>query len=190
MYERPYKTAVLAGPRRRPSVDDGRRRRKRLLVAFLLLILLCGAGAVAWFAGTGADGFFDPAAKNGQAPYKSQEEMQAELDRIVEEGMFNISIASVIEFDSPGSPGKAFIENVPGNRYNMKVAVVLDDTGEVLYESGGLAPGSYIEDIELARPLEPGNHNATATFTAYGLNSLEEEGKAAAKVSLVVRGGA
>lgn len=179
-----------ASPHRRTSVEDGRRKRTRLLIVLLLLLLLCGAAAAVWLAGGGGNDFFDPAARNGQAPYKSQEEMQAELDRIVEEGMFNISIASVIEFDAPSSPGKAYIENVPGNRYHMSVAITLDDTGEVLYESKGLAPGSYIEDIQLARNLEAGSHNATATFTAFDKDTFEEAGKAAAKISLVVRGGA
>ena len=54
--------------------------------------------------------------------------------------MLNISIASVIEFDDGTAPGTAYIENVPGNHYAMKVRIVLDDTGDVVYESGGLKP--------------------------------------------------
>ena len=80
--------------------------------------------------------------------------------------MFNISIASAIQFADGTSSGTAYIENVPGNRYNMQVVITDDATKEVLYESGVLAPNQFIEDITLAKDLEPGTYNATATFKA------------------------
>lgn len=156
-------------------------------VAIVAVLALIGVGAW-WFGQSQQDDFFDQNAILGQAPYKTPEEIQAELDRIVEEGMFNISIASVIEFADGTTPGTAYIENVPGNRYVMKVTITLDDTGETVYESKGLKPGSYIEDITLTKDLEPGNYAATATFSALDTDSLEEIGKAAAKVTLSVLG--
>ena len=171
-----------------PAEQDGVKR-KRIVAAAIALILLIALAAVAWFAlGGSDDGFFDLNAKTGQAPYKSQEEMQAELDRVVEEGMFNISIASVIQFDDGASPGTAYIENVPGNRYLMQVVIALDDTGETVYESKALKPDSYIESIQLTQDLEPGNHAATATFKALDPETREEAGQAAAKVTLAVAG--
>lgn len=167
--------------------DRSRRRRVVSAVVALLLLLLVGAGA--WFLLGGAgDDFFDLNAKSGQAPYKTQEEMQAELDRVVDEGMFNISIANVIQFDDGASTGTAYIENVPGNRYLMQVSITLDDTGETVYESKALKPDSYIESIELSNDLEAGNYPATATFKALDQQSHEEVGQAAAKVTLAVAG--
>lgn len=169
--------------------DARRKRRRRIIVALVIVAAFALAGAVLWqLALGGRDGFFDPHAQTGQAPYKTQEEIQAELDRIVDEGMFNISIVSVIQFDDGASCGTAYIENVPGNRYLMQVAIALDDTGEVVYESGALKPGSYIEDIELARDLDAGSYLATATFSALDQESHEEVGKAAAKVTIDVLG--
>lgn len=163
-------------------------QKKRLMVAGAALALLLVAGLALWFAlGRPAD-LFDPNAKSGQAPYKTAEEMQAELDRIVEEGMFNISIASVIEFDDGMAPGTAYIENVPGNRYLMQVALTLDDTGETVYESKAIKPDSYVESITLSSDLDAGTYPATATFTALDTESHEEVGKAAAKVTLIVKG--
>lgn len=171
----------------RPS---GRRRSKRIAAAasaLIVLIALAIAGGVLW-SQTGGDDLFDPNARSGQAPYKTPEEIQAELDRVVEEGMFNISIASVIEFEDGQSQGVAYIENVPGNRYLMQVSITLDDTGETVYESKALKPDSFIESIGLSQDLEPGSYPATATFAALDQESHEEVGKAAAKVTLVVRG--
>lgn len=163
-------------------------RKKRVALALAILLLLLLAATLMMCAQQRPAPFFDANAKSGQAPYKSAEEMQAELGRIVEEGMFSISIASVIEFPSAEGPGTAYIENVPGNRYAMKVSITLDGTGESVYESGGLAPGSYIDDITLLRRLEPGSYEATALFTAFDAETLDEAGKAAAHIVLVVRG--
>lgn len=163
--------------------------RGRIAAAAVAAVLVALAVLVAWALLRPVDGgFFDPAARQGQAPWKTPEELQAELDRTVEEGMFNISIASVVEFPDGASPGTAWIENVPGNRYAMKVSIALDGTGETVYESGGLAPGSYIESIALVRDLDPGEYAATATFSAHDQESFAEVGRAAAKITLIVRG--
>ena len=179
--------------RPRPSAkgEDGAKpsaRTKRIaIVAGIVAVLVVLAAGIWWFAG-GQDDFFDSNALEGQAPYKTPEEMQAELDRIVEEGMFNISIASVIQFDEGTQPGKAYIENVPGNRYLMQVAIALDDGGETVYETKAIKPGQYIEDITLSKDLDQGTYPATATFTAYDQESHDEVGQAAAKVTLNVMG--
>ena len=164
-------------------------RMKRIAVAAIVVAALAAVGAGMWlFEQSQLNSPYDENAILGQAPYKSAEEVQAELDRIVEEGMFNISIASVIEFADGTAPGTAYIENVPGNRYVMQVSIALDDSGETVYESKALKPGSYIESVELSNDLDPGNYAATATFSALDPDSLEEVGKAAAKVTLSVLG--
>ena len=78
-------------------------------------------------------------------------------------------------------------ENIPGNRYDMMVEITLDDSGETVFQSGALAPDSYLDDITLSKDLDAGTYPATATFTAYDTESHEAVGKAAAKVSLVIR---
>lgn len=170
------------------STAKSPRTRKRVLIPVIIVLVLAAAGAAAWFFAGAPDDLFDPNAQSGQAPYKTQEEIQAELDRVVEEGMFNISIASMIEFADGTSPGTAYIENVPGNRYLMQVTITLDDTGETVYESKAIKPGQYIETIALANDLDQGDYAATATFSALDAESHEEIGQAAAKVSLNVLG--
>lgn len=162
-------------------------RRKRAVVVGLVALAVVAA-LVVFFLQRGDDAFFDPNAQEGQAPYKTEEEIKAELDRIVEEGMFNISISSVIKFADGTSEGIAYIENVPGNRYHMQVTINLDDSGEEVYRSAAIAPGNYVEKITLSSDLDPGTYEATAAFTALDQDTHEEAGKAAAKVSLVVEG--
>lgn len=183
----PLVNAEEPAPASRPSIQK-KSGNRRIVIAVVAAVALALIGGAIWlFAGSGSD-FFDENAQSGQAPYKTPEEMQAELDRIVEEGMFNISISSLIEFENGTAPGKAYIENVPGNRYVMQVTLTLDDANEAVYESKGIKPGNYIEDITLSKDLEPGDYAATATFSALDPDSLEEVGKAAAKVTLSVQG--
>ena len=179
--ERPRPSAKAEGE------GQGARTKRIAIIAGIVVVLLALALGIWWFAG-GHDDFFDANALEGQAPYKTPEEMQAELDRIVEEGMFNISIASIIQFDEGTQPGKAYIENVPGNRYLMQVTITLDDGGETVYETKAIKPGQYIEDITLSKDLDQGTYPATATFTAYDQESHDEVGQAAAKVTLNVMG--
>lgn len=177
--------APVAAPR--PSVHK-KPGSKRIAVIAALTAALVLVGVGVWWFISSQDDFYDGNSILGQAPYKTPEEVQAELDRIVEEGMLNISIASVIEFADGTAPGTAYIENVPGNHYAMKVRIVLDDTGDVVYESGGLKPGTYIETITLSQDLEPGSYPATATFAAYNMDTLEEVGQAGANINLEVLG--
>ncbi len=172
-------------------VDAPAPKKRALRTAALVIGLVLAAVAVwlcVWLFACNGSALFDANAQDGQAPYKTQEEIQAELDRVVEEGMFNISIASIIQFDDGTSPGTAYIENVPGNRYLMKVTITSDDTGDVLYESGVLKPNQFIEQIVLTQDLEAGSYPATATFSALDETTYDEVGQAAAKITIDVLG--
>ena len=186
----PTETAAEAGLTAQAAVENEKefeKKSKTPIIILIVVLVIAAIGVGAWAVISQSGGFYDNAAQNGQAPYKTNEEIQAELNRQVEEGMFNISIASVVEFADGASPGTAYIENIPGNRYDMMVEITLDDSGETVFQSGALAPDSYLDDITLSKDLDAGTYPATATFTAYDTESHEAVGKAAAKVSLVIR---
>lgn len=122
----------------------------------------------------------------GQLDNKSVEEIQAELDRIVEEGMMQISIASMVEFADGTSEGELRIENAPSNKYAMQVDIKRNDTGEVIYTSDVLDPNYHIQFAPLDVDLPAGTYDCIATFHALEQGSHEEKGQAAAKVTIVV----
>ena len=130
----------------------------------------------------------DPNSSLGQLQGKTSEEIQAELDRQVEEGMFNISISSNVEFADGTSEGELKIENVPGNRYLMQVTITDDATGQVVYTSGLIDPNHHIQTAKLDVDLEPGVYDCTAVFTALDPETEEEVGQAAAKMTINVMG--
>lgn len=149
-----------------------------LIVASLLVWRSCGVEKSPFA--------FDDLAKNGFLEGRSAEDIQNLVNKQVEEGMFNISINSVITFENGTAEGNMRIENIPNNRYYMVVRLVLDDTGQEVYESGGIKPGQFIENAPLKEPLSKGNYPATAVFTAVDPDTLKEIGRAQAQVTLSV----
>ena len=132
-------------------------------------------------------GFFDPNAKDGPLPGRTQEEIQAELNRIVEEGMFNISIASVVVMEQSSRKAPVKIENIAANHHLMSVVITLDETGEQIYSSGLIEPGYHIQTAPLSRPLKKGYYSATAVFTAYYAEDEKPAGQAAVKINIEVK---
>ena len=128
----------------------------------------------------------DPNANVGQYEGKTQEEIQAELDKIVEEGMFNISIVSSVAMENGESEAELRIENIEANHHLMSVEITRDDTGEVLYTSGLIEPGYHIQSVPFNSVLPKGVYPATAVFTAYDMQTEEPIGQAAAKISITV----
>lgn len=128
----------------------------------------------------------DPNASLGQLEGKTPEEIQAALDRVVEEGMFNISIASTVEFADGTAEGELRIENAPANHYLMKVEIARDDTGEVVYESGVIEPNHHIQKARLSADLDAGTYPCTATFFAFDPETEQPVGQAAAKLAINV----
>jgi len=177
----------------RRRVSRRRRKRRRvfiILAVILFLLLVVGAALVIWAQSQSQRDFeryqFDTSAMEGRIQTMTEAEIQQELNRVVEEGMFNISIASSVVFENPEASGQARIENVAANRYHMQVDITLDDTGETVYSSQLIRPGYSIEHIKLKRPLPPGEYAATAVFSAITQQEMQLFGQAAAQIKLYV----
>lgn len=162
------------------------RTRRIATIAAAAIVLVAG---VCFLLGQDeVDSWFDSSAAEGQYEGKSQEEIIAALNAQVEEGMMNISIASVVKFPDGAAAGEARIENIQANHVDQKVSITLDDTGQTVYESGAIAPGQYIQHIKLSEALAPGTYTATATFSGYDRETHDKTGAAAAQITLIVEG--
>ncbi|MEG1830334.1 MAG: flagellar protein FliS [Raoultibacter sp.] len=154
-----------------------------IAVAILAVIV---AGVLVFNVVTNATLARDPNATLGQLEGKTPEEVQAELNRIVEEGMFNISIASTVEFADGASEGELRIENIPTNPYLMKVEISRDDNAEVVYTSQMIEPNHHIQKAKLSVDLDAGTYPCTAVFYAYDIKTENLVGQAAAKLTLTI----
>ncbi|WP_139651351.1 hypothetical protein [Raoultibacter phocaeensis] len=173
-----------------PSAAPDPQQRRRpigfyvaVAVAAIALIVAC---VLVFRSCSDTTGARDPNAEVGQLDGKSQEEIQAELDRVVDEGMFNVAIATTVEFADGASEGELRIENVPGNRYLMKVEIARDDTGEVVYASGLIEPNRHIQKAALSEDLDAGTYPCTAVFYAFDTETEELIGQAAVQMTILV----
>lgn len=156
-----------------------------LMVAIVVLLLLQRVNK------DGSSGDADRAAleasikaKLGQLENKSEAEIQEELNRIVDEGMLHIAINEDPVFEDGESEGNLKIENVPGNQYTMRVEINLNETGELVYDSGLIDPNYHIQSDSLAVNLDAGQYPATATFYAYDIDTMTEVGTVAVTITL------
>lgn len=101
------------------------------------------------------------------------EEIQAKLNQVVEEGMFNVSINPTISVGAD-KKGDVRIENIPNNRYGMQVDIVVTDakgTKVTVYSSKVLKPGYSIEEGTFTYLPPNGAIDATAVISAIDLKA-------------------
>lgn len=130
----------------------------------------------------------DPASEPGQLDGKTPEEVQAELNRVVEEGMFQVSVNTGVSFASADAKGEVRIENSPANRYDMRAVIARDDTGQQVYATGLIQPGWHIQEDCLDVALDEGIYPCTAMVYAHDVGTGEQVGAVAVKVTLEVLG--
>ena len=110
----------------------------------------------------------DPNARHGHMPVKSDEEIQADIDTVVAWYQMEISVAPKATMEAGDTEVELRIENLEANHCDQKVTVYEeDDPDDVLFASKALGPGTYLETIQLAHPLEVGTHQLTVEFQGY-----------------------
>lgn len=185
-------------------LEKGKSRKKRggkekwlLLLVLLLLLLAAGAAFLVMRKPVPSQPQsqydLDANALAGFLPGHSDEEIQAELDRIIEKGFFNVAINPTPVLKTDGKLNLN-IENVPANHYLMQVNVYLiDKDGKeiLIYRSGVIKPGFYIGTVTLTGKLPPpGKYNGRADFSALYPDTQENIGQTSATMLVTVEGGA
>jgi|AKZA01.1.fsa_nt_gi hypothetical protein len=126
-------------------------------------------------------------AEDGFLSGMSEQEIHDEMQRIADASQFSFKINAAPIFENGKSEGDIRIENPKYNIYPMVVQIVLDETGEIIYDSGGIMPNQHIENGRLVKQLKQGTHQATANFYAYDPDSLIAQGQSAVKLTLTIK---
>lgn len=108
------------------------------------------------------------------------------LNEKVEEGMINISMNTSPVFANGTSAGNLMIVNETINHYPQVVEISRNDTGEVIYKSGGIPIGSKIENARLNVELGKGTYDCTALFYNIAPDTGDYLGCAGAIISITV----
>lgn len=150
----------------------------RIAVLILLLLLLivglhqCGYIRYPWEETPPVSGSVGGNIQEG-TPGMSREELIAAMQEKADKSKVSLKINARPIFEDGNSEGDLYIVNPVDNAYHMNVIICLDDTDEVIYESGMMAPNQYIDKDTLLKKLEKGEHPATAYMRIFDTEDLE-----------------
>lgn len=165
---------------------SARRRRTALVVAVCVLCLAAGAAAIV-LGLFGPHDDLEPNVIAGPLPGKTDEQIAAELQQQLDESMIGFSIETEMTFEDGAAEGPISFENPAGNAKLLRLTITRDDTGETVYRSGLLKPGTYVEKSRLETDLPAGTYRCTALVEAYAENDRHYLGAAAAGVTITVK---
>lgn len=173
---------------------NNKKTARRVITVVVILLLIACVGVFGWIYfqknSDGAKLEASVAAKLGQLENKTYEEIEAELNRVIDEGNMSISINANPIFMAGDGEGTLQIENSPANHYGQEVIITLKETGEEIYRSGLLLPNYHIQMDKLDVVLEKGDHACVATFVAYDVSDEKGDyiqvGSAAAEIVITV----
>lgn len=137
-------------------------------------------------AGTEPESGWENEAVTGVMPGKNQEQLQKELNRQVSESMIAMSINATPVFRDGFSKGNILFENPSRNGKLTRLELYRDDTGEMIYETGLLKPGSYVAEDTLDVELAKGSYQCTAHVLAYRMEDQSYIGEIAVGITLIV----
>lgn len=169
--------------------------KKKIIALIAIIAVLAGAAGGFYYAknrvpaevedpNTGL--VWDTNAEEGGLEGQSEEEIQAELNKKVEEGMINISMNTSPVFADGTSEGNLMIVNSSANHYPQIVYIVRNDTNEEIYRSGGIPVGSKIENAPLDVDLPAGTYECTAYFNNADSQTGAFLGTAGAEINITV----
>ncbi len=115
---------------------------------------------------------------------KASRDLQAEIDRAVEQGMFNVFMNTNIIFQDGNSKGNVMIQNVNTNLYPMYVEIYNND--DLLYKSDIIEPGYKIEEAKLDTLLSKGIYDCVAYFYITDSDKEEVQNKIGLNVKITV----
>lgn len=178
----PFDAARLA------ALERTRKRRTRRLAAAAAAIALVAAALIAGLSQCSAlqDGGMEPNVIVGTMEGYTDEEIAAMLADKVDEGMIAFSLNTEIILDGPDDEAKVKFQNPPNNAKLTKLRIVRDDDGSTVYETGYVAPGTYVDAARLDAKLDPGTYACTARITSYREDDRKYLGEAACALTVTV----
>jgi len=126
-------------------------------------------------------------ADDGYLPNMSKEQILAQMQRVADASQLSFKINARPVFANGNAKGDLAIENPHYNVYPMVVQIFLDETGEMIYDSGGLLPDRHIYNAKLLKVLNAGTYKATAVFNAYDPGTGLWQGKTQAALVITVQ---
>lgn len=164
--------------------------KKRLLTVTGILVLIAATVVVCYILFRPKDDpgiLYDNNASTGILPGIDIDERRKQLQEMLDRSMIAFSINTSPVFLNGTSEGNLLIENPGNNAKLLQVRIVINDTGEEIYASKYIKPGTYIESAKLDKVLEKGTYDATAYFSAFEEESAAYIGQTGAQIAITVQ---
>jgi len=182
----------------KPTANKSDRNRIYKTAGLVILVLLVIAIALLLFRSCGTDTravddpvtgglVYDDGVVIGGWDEADTDAIIANLNEKVEEGMINISMNTSPVFKDGLSEGNLMIVNEGVNNYPQIVEITRNDTGELIYKSGGIPVGSKIETAKLSVNLPAGTYECTAMFHSVDPDTGASLGCAGAIITITIQ---
>ena len=177
---------------------EKKKKRKMIMIIIFLLVFVITAGITSYIflkdmpykANNKLSGNLFPeggGAQWGHLPKMTEDEIREQMQREADKSVFSFKINSRPLFQDGDSEGTLNIENPNHNLYPFVVEIFLNETGEEIYNSGGILPNHHISRAKLTKTLEKGEHPATAYINVYDPVTKHYTGKSAVWLTIVVK---
>lgn len=118
------------------------------------------------------------------------QQIMEDMSAQVQEGYFETYMTTEWIFpDGSSEASDAMLGNSPNNTKPIRCQLILDETGEVLFETGVLPVGALVSPIKLNRNLEAGIYDATCMIYLMNEkddNTFEDYSSAGFRVTLTI----
>lgn len=175
-------------PKVKPAIPHKKRTALIAAAAVVIVLLAVALFALQQCSTSVDDGDMEPNVVVGTMEGYTDEEIAAMLAKQVDEGMIAFSLNTHMYLESPDAQASIKFENPANNAKLTKLKLVRDDTGETLYETGYLAPGSYVDAAAFDVQLAPGEYACTGYISSYSQDEKKYLGEAACTVVVTVNG--
>lgn len=169
---------------------DQNKKKKRFLLVLLLLLLLTAAYFVYDYFNrqttpvTIVTGNFLPDSKD--ASKMTEKELADYAQQAVDDSNFNMRIVSSATISKDTMSGNLGIQNPPSNSQPVNVIVKLNDSDDVVYNSGAIEPGEEITEATLEKKISVGTYSAIAIFQIFNPETKKQQGQVKSILTLVV----
>ena len=172
--------------------DNKKGKKKYLLLLLLLLLFTITAISLVVYKNKGNIGLDNPFSigldsnlSDGNGG-KSKEEIQAELNKKVEEGMMNVSMNTNIVLKNGKSKANLKITNKENNRYMQFVEIYTKEDNKLIHKTGGIPVGKSLNEAKLDEELKKGTYECVAFFNGVDETTNSIVGKVGVNITINV----
>ncbi|WP_410491882.1 hypothetical protein QMA40_30295 (plasmid) [Bacillus thuringiensis] len=105
----------------------------------------------------------------------------------VDASKFTLSIYPEAIFNEKTGEGFLHIRNESSNAYPINVKIKIDNTNEIIYETGAIYPGHEVKKVNLEKKLKAGKYKATADVDIFNQKSKKKQGTTQAEMQIIVK---